>query len=65
MKVMLVSEQNHFQHLLHNFNDLNNIQNIIKHEKVNIQGYGRFPTADDHLLIAIVHIMKLGASRSW
>jgi predicted permease len=31
---------------------------------VNILNYGRFPAADDHLLTATVHIMKLGAE-SW
>jgi hypothetical protein len=56
---------NHFQHLLYNFNYLNGIQNSNKDEKVNIQSYGRCPTADDHFLTATAHVMKLEVSRSW
>lgn len=62
---MLISDLNHFQHLLYNFDYLNGTQNSNKGEKVNIQSYGRFPTADGHLLTATVHVMKLGVSRSW
>lgn len=62
---MLFSELNNFQHFLYNFNYLNGIQNSNKHDKFNIQNYGRFPAADGNLLTATVHVMKLGVSRLW